>query len=85
MLGVDVVDQRRELLRGAGIVGVLGQVLLALRPRDLVDAVEHRLERAEALQQLGGGLVADPGNARDVVRGVPLEPDQVGTSSGGTP
>ena len=30
------------------------------------------------LQQLGGGLLADPGNARDVVGGVALEPDQVG-------
>ena len=75
---LDVFDHRRELLRDAGVVGVLGQVLLALRSRDLVDRREHLLERAELLQQLGGGLVADPGDAGDVVGGVALEADEVG-------
>jgi hypothetical protein len=32
----------------------------------------------ELLQQLGGGLVADPGNPGDVVGGVALEADEVG-------
>ncbi len=72
-----VVLQGRELLRDPGVVGVLGEVLLALRARDLVDVVQHRLQRAELLQELGGGLVADPRNAGDVVGGVALEPDQV--------
>ena len=74
---LDVVLQGRELLRDAGVIGVLGEVLLPLRPGDLVDAPQHRLEGAELLQQLGRGLVADPGDARDVVGGVALEADQV--------
>ena len=63
----DVADHRRELLGHARVVGVLGQVLLALGAGDLVDAGEDALEVAEALQQLGGGLVADAGDAGDVV------------------
>ncbi len=68
--GLDVVLQRCQLLRHAGVVGVLDQVLLALGPGDLIDGSQHRLEVAELLQQLGRGLLADPGNARDVVRSV---------------
>ena len=75
---VDVQLHRRELLRDPRVVRVLGQVLLALRARDLVDRLEHLLERAELLQELGRGLVADPGDAGDVVRGIALEADQVG-------
>ena len=56
---------------------MLGQVLLALGAGDLVDAVEHGLQRPELLQELGRGLVADPRDARDVVGGVPLQADQV--------
>ena len=55
----------------------VGQVLLALGAGDLVDVAEHALEVAEALQQLGGGLVADARDARDVVAGVALEADEV--------
>src|SRR5205823_13619989 len=36
----------------------------------------------EALQQLGGGLVADPRYARDVVAGVALQADEVGDQLG---
>ena len=75
---VDVQLHGRELLRDPRVVGVLGQVLLPLGARDLVDRVEHLLERTELLQQLGSGLVADARNAGDVVRRVALEPDQVG-------
>ena len=64
---------------------MLGQVLLALGAGDLVDVVEHLLERAEPLQQLGGGLVADPGDAGDVVAVSPFSPMKSGTSSGGMP
>ena len=39
--------------------------------------LEHLLERAEPLQQVGGGLVADPRDAGDVVAGVALQPDEV--------
>ena len=74
----DVALGGGELLGDPRVVGVLGQVLLALGAADLVDVVEHVLERAEALQQLGGGLVADPGDAGDVVAGVALEADEVG-------
>ena len=38
---------------------------------------EHALEVAELLQQVGGGLVADAGDAGDVVGGVALEADEV--------
>ena len=61
---------------------MLGQVLLALGAGDLVDAGEHALEVAEPLEQLGGGLVADAGDARDVVAGVALEADEVGDQLG---
>ena len=74
----DVADHRRELLGEPRRVGVLDQVLLALGARDLVDAAEHGLEVAEALEQLGGGLVPDAGDAGDVVAGVALEADEVG-------
>ena len=72
-----VADHRRELLGHARVVRVHGQVLLALGAGDLVDAREHRLEVPEPLEQLGGGLVADAGDARDVVAGVALEADEV--------
>ena len=71
-----------RLLRDARQVGVLAQVLAPLLARDLVDVLEHLLERPVLLQQLGGGLVADAGDARDVVRGVALQPDEVGHELG---
>ena len=76
--GLDVELHRRQLLRDAGVVGVLDQVLLALRAGDLVDALQHLLQRAELLQQLGRGLLADPGDAGDVVGGVAAQAHQVG-------
>ena len=76
--GLDLVLERRQLLRHARVVGVLDQVLLALGAGDLVDAGEHLLQGAELLQQLGRGLLADAGNARDVVGGVAAQPHQVG-------
>ena len=60
------------------VVGMRGEVLLALGPRDVVDVVEDFLERPEALQQLRGGLVADARDARDVVRRVALQAVEVG-------
>src|SRR4051812_20274406 len=39
---------------------------------------QDALERAEPDQKVGGGLVADARHARDVVRGVALETDEVG-------
>ena len=72
-----VADHRRELLGEPRGVGVLGEVLLALGAGDLVDAGQHGLEVAEALQQVRGRLVADARDAGDVVGGVALEPDEV--------
>jgi hypothetical protein len=61
---------------------VIAQVLFALGAFDLVDVCEHVLERAVALDQLAGGLVADPRYAGDVVRGVALQPIEVGDQLG---
>ena len=72
-----VAAHRRELLRRARLLGVLPQRLRA-RGRELVDVLEHVLERPVLRDQLAGGLVADPRDARDVVGGVPLEADEVG-------
>ena len=57
---------------------MLGQVLLAFGAGDLVDACQHLVQRAELLQQLGRGFLADPGDAGDVVGGVAAQPHQVG-------
>ena len=78
----DVVDGRGELLGEPRGVGELGQVLLALGARDLVDAREHGLEVAEALQQVRRGLVPDARDAGDVVARVALEADEVGDQLG---
>ena len=64
-------DKRASLL-------VLAQQLLALGPRYLVDVRQHPVEVAELLEQLGRGLLPDPGDAGDVVGGVALQTDQVG-------
>ena len=74
---VDVAHRCCELLRDARVLGVLGEVLLALGARDRVDVAEHALERAPFLQKLRGGFLADAGDARDVVRGVALEAHEV--------
>ena len=73
---VEVAPHRREQLRVARLLGVLAHRLRARR-RELVDVLEHALERPVLRDQLPGRLVADPGNAGDVVRGVALEADEV--------
>ena len=75
----------RQALGHARVLGVLDQVLFALGPFDLVDVREHVLQPPEALDQLAGGLVADAGNAGDVVRGVSLQAVEVGDHLGGNP
>ena len=52
--------------------------VLGARGRQLVDVLEHRLERAVLGDQLAGGLVTDPRDAGDVVGGVALEADEIG-------
>ena len=71
-----VAPHRREELRVARLVGVLAHGLAAGR-RQVVGVRDHLLERAVLRDQLARGLVPDPGDPRDVVRGVPLEPDEV--------
>ena len=68
----------REALGDARVLGVLEQVLFALGAFDLVDVREHVLQRAVALDQLARRLVADAGDAGDVVGGVALQPVEVG-------
>ena len=51
---------------------------LRLAPEISSTLLEHGLEVAEALQQVGGGLVADARDAGDVVARVALEADEVG-------
>ena len=46
--------------------------------RELAGVLDHALERSVLRDQLAGGLVADPGDAGDVVGRVPLETDEVG-------
>ena len=73
---VEVAPHRRELLRHPRLVGELGDVLPPRR-RELVRVLDHLLERAVLRDQLPGGLVPDPGDARDVVRRVALQADEV--------
>ena len=68
-----VADDRREVLAHADLVHVLAQLVAELGRRDLVEAGQERIEVAELADQLGGGLLADPGHARDVVGRVALE------------
>ena len=63
---IEVAPHRRELLRRPRLVGELGDVL-APRRRELVRVRDHLLQRAVLRDQLAGGLVADPGDAGDVV------------------
>ena len=72
-----VATHRREILRGAGLVGVLAH-RLAPRGRQVVGVRDHLLERAVLRDQLARGLVADSRDAGDVVRRVALEADEVG-------
>ena len=60
-------------------------MFLLPRRRELVRVRDHLLERAVLGDQLAGGLVADPGDARDVVGGVALEPDEVRNLVGADP
>ena len=65
-----IADQPHQLARQSGIVGMVDQRLLELGFGDLVGAGEHGFEIAELLDQLGGGLRADPRNARHIVDAV---------------
>ena len=74
----EVAPHGGKRLGQAGIVGVVEQVLFALGAFDVLDVRQHALERAVALNQLAGRLLADPGHTGDVVRGVALQAVEVG-------
>ena len=82
---VDVADRGGELLGDAGVLGVVYEVLLALGAGDALDVAEHALEVAVLLEQLRRRLLADPRDARDVVRGVALEAHEVRDQLGRDP
>ena len=70
---VDVADRGGELLRIRASSAWLVRFSLRLAPEISSMLDEHPLEVAELLEQLRGGLVADAGDAGDVVRGVALQ------------
>ena len=81
----DLIEGRRdrcvcqdgdELFREQGLlaVGLEGVLLLALEP---VGLGEDLLERSEFGDELFGGLLADPGHARNIVGSVAPEPEHV--------
>ena len=70
-----IVASSRDAKASLGVLGERLAPLLARHGREVgVDA----LERAEADEQVRRRLVADAGDARDVVRGVALEAEEVG-------
>ena len=73
---VEIAPHRRQLLRETSLIGELRDVLLARR-RELVCVRDHLLHRAVLRNQLPGCLVADTGNARDVVGAVAFQTDEV--------
>ena len=68
-----VADDRRQVLAHEHRVAVLDELLAQLVGLDLVDPLVERLERPELADELGRGLLADAGHARDVVGRVALE------------
>ncbi len=63
----DVADDRDHPLAEPNLVGVLLEVVLEPALGQLIDPLQNGLHRAVVLDQLGGGLVADPRHAGDVV------------------
>ena len=68
-----VADDRREVLAHEHGLAMLDELVAQLVRLDLVDPLVQRLERPELADELGRGLLADPGHARDVVGRVALE------------
>ena len=78
-LGLDVVLHRRQLLRDAGVVGVLDQVLLALGAGDLVDVREHLLERSRTAAAAAAAVFSPiPGTPGMLSEVSPAQAHQVG-------
>ena len=68
-----VAHDRRQVLAHEHRVAVLDELVAQLVGLHLVDPLVERLERPELADELGGGLLPHPGNARDVVGRVALE------------
>ena len=81
----DVVPDGGQHLRQAGLVGIGPQRLPPLAAVDQVPPFEDILETAEALHQFGGGLLADPGDAGNVVGGIAGQAEEVRHALGGHP
>ena len=75
---LQVALDRGQLLGALRLLAVLDQRLAPLLAGHGIHVRVDALQRAEAHEQLRGRLVADAGNAGDVVGGVALEPDEVG-------
>ena len=73
-----VVVELDELARPTHHFQIGQRVLAQLGPLDLACPRQHSLQRAELLEQRRGGLLADAGNAGDVVDLVAREGEQVG-------
>ncbi len=69
-------DDGSEALAHAPLFGV-GTYVLLLLALQFIDALEHALQAAELLHQFHGGLLADPGNAGDVVHCIAHEAQDV--------
>ena len=72
-----VAAQRHQLLREQRLGAVRLQPLPVGRALHLVGVLEHRLDRAELAHQVARALVADPGDAGDVVDRVADEREHV--------
>ena len=68
-----VADDRRQLPTHEHLLAVLAQLVAQLLGRDVVEALEERVERAELADELRGGLLAHPRHAGNVVGRVSLE------------
>ena len=68
-----VAHDRREVLAHVDLVAVFAELVAELLRRHLVEAGEERVEVAELADHLRSGLLADAGDARDVVGRVALE------------
>ena len=75
---VEVAVDRRELLREAGLLGVLDQPLSIALALDLRRVLEQRLERAVLRDQLRRAGLADARHAGDVVDAVAEQRHHVG-------
>ena len=73
---LDVVEQVAELFIDAHLLGVFRDRLAQLR-RKLAGVSDHLLDVTVFIDQLSGGLVPNAGHARQVIRSLALERDEI--------